>query len=368
MLHKKRGLSGVVVTLLMITLSIAAIIIVWAVIRNVIQSGSEDINLGQYTIDLEVQKVVQSTNSADITVKRNPGHGTLTGLVFVVSDGINKQTFKQENIVLSELETKTFTIPYSSLIKAVEIAPIVSVQGENSAQNPVEEFEIPAENAVKNMPGLVSWYRFEGNANDEMGRNNGIVDPWTCGNTNPIGGLFGQAYELKCTSGVDIELGAGSSLQLQDSNFTVLSWTYLYAPNALKRPIIYVGNPTNPPGNYGLMIYRSSGTSNTRLLYAGTNKSSVVGNINFTTLQNKWIHVAASQAYNVGGNTITKVYVNGSLDNQATDTAESSLGGTVYLGGYSINAYLSARLDELMIFNRTLSDAEVKAIYELDLS
>ena len=51
---QKRGLSGIVATLLIILLVIVAVGIVWVVVRNVVQEGSEQISFGRFTTNVEI--------------------------------------------------------------------------------------------------------------------------------------------------------------------------------------------------------------------------------------------------------------------------------------------------------------------------
>jgi pterin-4a-carbinolamine dehydratase len=366
---KKRGLSGVVVTLLMIVLSITAVVIVWAVIKNVVESGSEDIGLDTYTINLEIQKVSQSTNSADITVKRNPGQGALVGLSFVISDGINKQTFEQNNVNLSELETKTFTISYNSLIKKIEIAPIVSINGKNLLQNPVENFDIPAKDSVKNMPGLVSWYRFEGNANDEMGLNNGVLVQGSVLLLYPelTAGKFGQAYKFENQEADQIiSVNHHPSLQLENSNMTIIAWINKSETGGTENLLTKGDVINNGEQGYYILIYPSGSIQKTLF---GTDNFAESNGGNLT--RNKWTHIAASQNIKSGTHTLT-VYLNGSLSKQSSAAFSATSSGTepLEIGGSSngFSASFEGTIDEVMIFNKSLSGQEVQALYNLDLS
>ena len=47
---KKKGLSTIVITLIIILISLVAVGIIWVVVRNVIQTGTEQVALGQFTL------------------------------------------------------------------------------------------------------------------------------------------------------------------------------------------------------------------------------------------------------------------------------------------------------------------------------
>jgi len=55
---KKRGLSAVVTTLLIILLVFVAVGIVWVVVRNVIEGGLEDVNLGAFTTSFDIKSAI----------------------------------------------------------------------------------------------------------------------------------------------------------------------------------------------------------------------------------------------------------------------------------------------------------------------
>ena len=111
----KRGLSDVVTTLVIILISLVAIGVVWVVIQNVIQKGSEQVELGQFTLDLQIKAVqVQDENVTIVIVKRNPGEGEFVGMNFIFSDGQNSEIIR-ENTTLQELDQRSFTITLSEI-------------------------------------------------------------------------------------------------------------------------------------------------------------------------------------------------------------------------------------------------------------
>ena len=59
----KQGLSDVVTTLIIILISLVAIGLVWVVVQNVLQEGSEQVGLGEFTLDLQIKSVqIQDEN------------------------------------------------------------------------------------------------------------------------------------------------------------------------------------------------------------------------------------------------------------------------------------------------------------------
>jgi hypothetical protein len=121
-----RGLSTIVATLLIILLTLVAVGIIWAVVRNVLNNNAQQISLGKFTVDLEIVAVYPSNGTTDtgVKVKRNAGEGELEGIIFSVFDGKQTHTFEENNVSLNPLEMKTFFVDYQGKIVSLSIYPI----------------------------------------------------------------------------------------------------------------------------------------------------------------------------------------------------------------------------------------------------
>ena len=75
----------------------------------------------------------------------------------------------------------------------------------------------PTPPCVAPVSGIVSWWRAEGSAADELGVNNGVV----AGDVTFTHGRAGQAFAFDGVAG-GVQVGTGTSLQLQD--FTIETW------------------------------------------------------------------------------------------------------------------------------------------------
>ena len=127
----KRGLSAVVTTLMIILLVLVAIGIIWIVIRNVITSGTEEISLTKFSLDLKIENAIKNSNQIEVIIKRNPGKGELKAISFIISEEKKNIIVQLDANDLEELESTKFTIPnseYSSLeieeIQEISIAPV----------------------------------------------------------------------------------------------------------------------------------------------------------------------------------------------------------------------------------------------------
>lgn len=141
-----KGLSAVVTTLLIILLSIVAIGIIWVVLRNVISSGSEQINLGQFTLDLSIKSAYIDGSSVLVGVRRSPGSGELTGVKFVFFNGTSSSVI-QRDVPLNELEEKTFTFNSTDVggidaVQTVSIAPVYTSSGKETTGDVTDTADI----------------------------------------------------------------------------------------------------------------------------------------------------------------------------------------------------------------------------------
>jgi hypothetical protein len=125
---KKRGLSTIVATLIVILLVLVAVAIVWTVLRNLIQKSTEEITLSKLTIDLKIDSVRITNDSASVKVKRNPGEGDIKGISFIIFDGFNTKIIEKTGITLEPLERKTFVLNYTGSIVKISIAPMFETE------------------------------------------------------------------------------------------------------------------------------------------------------------------------------------------------------------------------------------------------
>jgi len=71
-----------------------------------------------------------------------------------------------------------------------------------------------------------------------------------------------------------------------------------------------------------------------------------------------WYHYVATKS-----GTTYKFYANGSLLGTATDTDSATIGAESYIGNNGFGSYLNGNVDEIAVWNSTLSDDEVAALY-----
>ena len=207
--------------------------------------------------------------------------------------------------------------------------------------------------------GLVGYWKFDEtgtSANDSSGfANQGtmysstiITDLHTSSNCK-IG---------SCASfdGVDdyINVGNGASLNMSPSTQTIELWAYLNTDTATSKG--------------GLITKVDSGSSNGwyfyydnsfyYITYSGTTRHQLyIGNL----IAGQWYHIAVS---NNNGNAI--VYINGVKKANSTGMIWTQGTSNVWIGSFEIaptTYVVNGRIDEVRVYNRALSAAEISAIY-----
>lgn len=215
------------------------------------------------------------------------------------------------------------------------------------------------ETCVSPPSGMVSWWSGDGNANDIVGSNDGTL----FNGVTFASGKVGQAFSL---DGVDdfVSVPNATSLQLQD--FTIDAWIKL------------TGSVTGWPkslaafGQYGYAFAIDGGTYTggalRSLVLSKTGASQINGPV--VPGDGAWHHVAVSKA----GSSVT-FYIDGvgsATSYSVFFTFNGAAGGDFAIGTNPIYASqgnppsiyaFPGLVDELEVFNRALSTAEIAAIY-----
>ena len=219
-----------------------------------------------------------------------------------------------------------------------------------------EIVEMAADDPTIPTDGLVAYYPFNGNANDESGNgNNGTVighvelAPDRFGNVNSAYRFFGEPLNY---------ISVPDNESLHCSVFTLNGWAYSDAEDYGSGVLVNKGRDISN-GSYRLTV-RSVGASN---LYGGVNDAMVE---EYPTT-NAWHMVTGT----VEGNK-ARFYLDGVLMDEATlsnpfeysNTEPLALGMHYYDGVPSSWAYaFLGVLDDVRIYNRVLTQSEITALY-----
>ncbi len=190
--------------------------------------------------------------------------------------------------------------------------------------------------------GLVGWWPFNGNANDESGNgNNGTVNGATL--TSDRNGVANQAYDFQNNT---IVIPHNAELGFEPSNsFSIGLWVYKNGNQGLMH-LIGKRSPNSPYFNwqiaYNTNIYFQSGTGPG--LTPQVISSSILTN-------ESWTYIVG--VYN---NTNWKLYVNGNLENISNDNAYMDNLSNLTIGTSGNYAPFFGIIDDIGIWNRALTD------------
>ena len=114
-IKNRKSLSTIISTLIIILLVLVAAGITWVVVKKLIQERAEWIELGRFTLDLEIKAAqIENGDVTVVVVRRNPGQGNYIGMNFIFSDGTNSEIIR-EDVVLREREERSFTFTLTEI-------------------------------------------------------------------------------------------------------------------------------------------------------------------------------------------------------------------------------------------------------------
>jgi hypothetical protein len=205
--------------------------------------------------------------------------------------------------------------------------------------------------------GLVAYYPFDGSANDESGHGfNGTVNGATL--TTDRFGKADKAYYFNGSSGISSTVDTTLSL----TEFTMAAW--FESDTAINARIVTVTRPTQCNCYYGI-LYNNNNNLETMLL---TDSTSTIGyklsHSRSAPGSGSWHHGAITYS-----NGVLKIYVDGAFDDSATSMApletQFRSSAALQIGFCPAGGRFIGKLDNIRIYNRVLSDAEIAAVYSL---
>ncbi len=196
--------------------------------------------------------------------------------------------------------------------------------------------------------GLVAYYPFSGNTNDESGNgNNGTVNGATL--TTDRFGNANSAYHFSGSSYINIPKIGGLTSKVI-TGFTMSAWIKVSQSCDVCQVM-----ENNDNGVYEILIEGSSNKMSFSIYDVAVN-----GSADFSV----WTHLVG--VYN-GGKAI--IYVNGKLSSESASSATTKF--TMNDSGFKIGRddeqaiqYFIGDIDEVRIYNRALSASEIEQLYQ----
>ena len=221
--------------------------------------------------------------------------------------------------------------------------------------------------------GLIAYYPFNGNANDESGNgNHGTVNGALL--TSDSAGNANSAYGF---NGIDSYITVGDKLDAQNGDLTLSAWVKAdtYAQSAI---IINKGMTSNgsPPGcGYGLHVLQESPVQTAGIHFRFDDSDYGIRRDVFIPVNQvpiaRFIFLTGTLRHIDSSTVQMSIYLNGKLyssktfpSGPANDTNIPFAIGAHYRGEYGpVTAFFNGVIDEVKVYNRSLSDAEVQELY-----
>lgn len=258
--------------------------------------------------------------------------------------------------VIDSLDTYTLTIEkfgYNTYIHTFSIDSIKlyeNIEGNLPLLVELKKAKIPA-------IGLIAYYPFNGNANDESGNgNNGTV--YGAILTSDRFGNIESAYDF---DGVDDNIIVDNFM-----NFRLTSWTFTGWINITGLPendVMIVGKDQDTAGKYNYAVILSTTGIITSQYETCTNEED--HKVYSSQVQsNEWIYFASVRDNNTGKHTL---YINGNKvdsniwnDTPCDNEKEFQIGHVAHTGAPGL---FHGVIDDIRVYGYAISEPEIQAIY-----
>ncbi len=209
--------------------------------------------------------------------------------------------------------------------------------------------------------GLVGWWPFNGNANDESGNgNNGTVNGASL--TSDRNSISNAAFSFNGISSY-ITMNLINAINTVNVNgLTLSAWTNMTSLTTPPQSIIFMVDNLNNGFNTGYdqnitKLYGQAGNS-------GVGAPMRIDALN-TVLSNNWYNVVMTCDFNTE---TSKLYINGVLQTQSSVPVITPVLTKIFIGSaYNQVWYQNGKLDDIGIWNRALSPCEISDLYNAQI-
>jgi len=267
-----------------------------------------------------------------------------------------------------EMKVYAFDLSEYGVPGSVEVAPIfVSSLGKEKEGSVTSSVDLPT-GTIREVPlvvydlgrdyfyevpttGLVSWWKFDGDATDSVGENDGEL-------RNGAQVVDGELV----LDGVDdyVEMGNDESLQVETGDFSVSGWFYILS---VKCGIVIIDKANNIVCGSSIYGGWTLSEHNGHAVFRVSDSVSVdAASVEESMVRlNQWVFaVGVKEGDNI------YLYINGNLIGSADATGISiDTSNSLAVGGHCVAWAPNGTVDNVMIYNRALSPEEVVAIYDV---
>lgn len=208
--------------------------------------------------------------------------------------------------------------------------------------------------------GLIAWWAFNGNANDESGNgNNGTVN----GAALTVD-RFGNPNSAYNFDGIDDEVLVNNNASLPINETTSLSFSFWIETN--NTSVQRVLSKRDFSGNLGVGVEILTGADSVRFYYGDGPSNNVWGPVSDNSMvYGTYMHVVVLVDQN---NNLITSYINGNLESVSLNF--SSIPGSVdnvsdlSIGGDGGGNFpFNGKIDDIGIWNRLLDECEIEELY-----
>lgn len=123
---KKKGLSAVITTLIIILLVLVAVGIIWVVVRNVVEQGAQQIDINTKCVAVDVRAVsvtpvAGESGNYSISLNRRAGGGDIGGVKLNVFNDTSSSGVLAFGVAIEELDTRTQKIETAGVTNANKV-------------------------------------------------------------------------------------------------------------------------------------------------------------------------------------------------------------------------------------------------------
>lgn len=134
-MKNSKGMSTIVATLIVILLVIVAVGLVWVVVRNVVNEGVEQIDMGSKCNLVTIQPTVFTNSSGtvySVTVERSAGGDEIAGIKMIFTNATGDSNYvytRSGNIApLATVTEPSITVTTPTNLNKVEIVPYFTTE------------------------------------------------------------------------------------------------------------------------------------------------------------------------------------------------------------------------------------------------
>jgi hypothetical protein len=203
--------------------------------------------------------------------------------------------------------------------------------------------------------GLVAYYPFNGNANDESGNsNNGAIHGATfCADR------FGQTNAALNFDGLSCYIGFDSIPLNQTDNWSISAWINPASLNQFSEVVCLGFDDGNSGDGFEFGMSQDHYNPGNELWGVLGDVTWIDGGYTFP-LANVWYHIVMLRR-----DGITQFYVDG-IETPNSDPSSPLTPSTFTIGSATGTRFFNGAIDDVRIYNHALSDAEVQELYQIE--